>query len=194
MGCLFLITRFISFSLLLFSPLFGGCTSFIGKRFETIADVPPLSSDEVLLQVRALDHNLSLCNQTDPFFITNTNTNVFTINEKEYILQVLCFVGAYQGTYQYLWYSALHPSLKIVDFLTFQEGEKGLQLTETNILTGTAEFNDHILTVDTKARALGDCGSVATYEWGDGRFMLQEYRHKAQCDGVYGQEYPLIYP
>ncbi len=44
-----------------------------------------------------------------------------------------------------------------------------------------------------KARGLGDCGSLITLKWNENQFSLMEFRYKENCDGDTEHPFPLIY-
>ncbi|MGY6528913.1 MAG: DUF1176 domain-containing protein [Cyanobacterium sp.] len=175
-----------------------GCENNSFLRLEGLADVPSLD-DEVIIKSLGEKEGLRICN-SDNHLLSTENTNIYELNTTEYLVEVFCFVGAYQGSYQYFFYDANQAQHQIYDlsFTVFEERGGRLQIGETSLLTGAVEFDPDMkqLIVDRKARGLGDCGSYGVYQWLDNQFSLVEYRYKGQCDGVYipVEEYPLIYP
>nr|OEJ78877.1 hypothetical protein A5482_12375 [Cyanobacterium sp. IPPAS B-1200] len=175
-----------------------GCENNPLIRLEGLADVPSLDNEEIIRSLGEKD-DLGVCN-SENHLISDENTNIYELNTTEYLVEIFCFVGAYQGSYQYLFYDANQAEhlISTLSFTVFEERGGSLQIGETSLLTGALEFDPETeqLMVDRKARGLGDCGSYATYQWQDDNFTLVEYRYKGQCDGVYipVEEYPLIYP
>jgi hypothetical protein len=127
-------------------------------------------------------------------------SKAFKITDKKYLVQIQCFLAAYQGNFEYiLWIDeAQKPRVISLEFDVFQEpkqGEKPLRITEKSI-AGLPRFNvrSQTLTNFTKFRGVGDCGSSALYKLEGDRMVLQEYRAKYACDGNYVQDLPIIYP
>ncbi len=127
-------------------------------------------------------------------------SKAFQISEKKYLVQIQCFLAAYQGAFEYvLWTNdSPKPSVIPLEFDSFQEGkdgEKPKRITERSI-AGMPRFSSRsqTLTNFTKFRGIGDCGSSATYKLEGDRMVLQEFRAKYECDGKYIQDFPVIYP
>jgi hypothetical protein len=127
-------------------------------------------------------------------------SKVFPISDKKYLVQIQCFLAAYQGNFEYVLWSNESPKPRVIplEFDSFQEpkeGEKPKRITERSI-AGLPRFNvrSQTLTNFTKFRGVGDCGSSALYKLEGDRMVLQEYRAKYACDGNYVQDFPIIYP
>ncbi len=127
-------------------------------------------------------------------------SKAFQISDKKYLVQIQCFLAAYQGNFEYvLWIDdAPKPRAIPLEFDGFQEGkngEKPKRITDRSI-AGAPRFNvrSQTLTNFTKFRGLGDCGSSVVYKLEGDRMVLQEFRAKYECDGKYVQDMPVIYP
>lgn len=127
-------------------------------------------------------------------------SKAFQITDRKYLVQIQCFLAAYQGAFEYvLWIDeAPKPRVVPLEFDSFQEpkeGEKPKRITNRSI-AGIPRFNvrSQTMTNFTKFRGLGDCGSSALYKLEGDRMVLQEYRAKYECDGKYIQDFPIIYP
>ncbi|WP_201324518.1 DUF1176 domain-containing protein [Pseudanabaena sp. lw0831] len=127
-------------------------------------------------------------------------SKAFQITDKKYLVQIKCFLAAYQGNFEYvLWIDeAPKPRVVPLEFDSFQEpktGEKPQRVTYRSI-AGLPRFNvrSQTMTNFTKFRGVGDCGSSALYKLEGDRMVLQEYRAKYACDGNYVQDFPIIYP
>ncbi|MBE9222584.1 DUF1176 domain-containing protein [Cyanobacterium stanieri LEGE 03274] len=185
------------FFILVSQGLFG-CENKFLTQLNNYANVSSLNSVDIIKNITE-DNDLNLCN-TDNFLLSEDNANVYELSKTEYVVEVFCFVGAYQGSYQFLFYDANQVEHQIsgLSFTVFEETGNGLQIIETSLLTGSVEFDPEmmLLMVDRKARGLGDCGSYGVYRWENNSFVLAEYRYKGECDGVYipVEDYPLIYP
>ena len=127
-------------------------------------------------------------------------SKAFQISDKKYLVQIQCFLAAYQGNFEYvLWIEeAQKPRVVSLEFDSFQEpktGEKPQRITDRSI-AGLPRFNlrSQTLTNFTKFRGVGDCASSALYKLEVDRMVLQEYRAKYACDGNYVQDLPVVYP
>jgi Protein of unknown function (DUF1176) len=127
-------------------------------------------------------------------------SKAFQISDKKYLVQVMCFLAAYQGNFEYvLWIDEVEkPRVVPLQFDSFQEpkaGEKPQRVTYRSI-AGLPRVNvrSQTMTNFTKFRGVGDCGSSALYKLEGDRMVLQEYRAKYECDGNYVQDFPIIYP
>ncbi|MCX5934418.1 MAG: DUF1176 domain-containing protein, partial [Pseudanabaena sp. LacPavin_0818_WC45_MAG_42_6] len=127
-------------------------------------------------------------------------SKAFQLSDKKYLVQIQCFLAAYQGNFEYvLWIDeAQKPRVVPLEFDSFQEpkaGEKPLRVTFRSI-AGLPRVNvrSQTMTNFTKFRGVGDCGSSALYKLEGDRMVLQEYRAKYACDGNYVQDFPIIYP
>jgi hypothetical protein len=118
----------------------------------------------------------------------------YPLAEKQYLVEVLCTGGAYQGYQVYFFYdeTKLPPAANPLTFDSFEsQDEKSLTKIQTTELWGLPTFNENTkeLTVLNKFRGIGDCGLLATYEFRDGEPKLKELRAKLVCDGE-GAETP----
>jgi hypothetical protein len=127
-------------------------------------------------------------------------SKAFQITDKKYLVQIQCFLAAYQGNFEYALWIDETPTPRVVplEFDSFQEpkeGEKPKRVTDRSI-AGLPRFNvrSQTLTNFTKFRGVGDCGSSALYKLEGDRIVLQEYRAKYDCDGKYTQDFPIVYP
>ncbi|PZO40542.1 MAG: hypothetical protein DCF19_11615 [Pseudanabaena frigida] len=127
-------------------------------------------------------------------------SKAFQISDKKYLVQIQCFLAAYQGAFEYVLWIDESPKPRVIalQFDSFQEGKEGekpKRITERSI-AGAPRFNARSLTMTnfTKFRGLGDCGSSATYKLEGEGMVLQEFRAKYECDGKYIQDFPIIYP
>ncbi len=178
----------------------SGCDHFLLQKDNTT--IPIISAEEktkITTEVEQQKKNLSLCNQEQDQALSGDAVNVYYLSETKYLVEILCFLGAYQGNYQYLLLSKPENNWRKINFSTFDFQAQNFKLANTDTLVGSIDFEPvtQVLTVETKSRGLGDCGSYAQYQWVDNsQFELKEYRYKAECDGVYLQpeNYPLIYP
>ena len=127
-------------------------------------------------------------------------SKAFQVTDKKYLVQIQCFMAAYQGAFEYVLWIDESPKPRVVplEFDSFQEpkvGEKPKRITDRSI-AGLPRVNvrSQTMTNFTKFRGVGDCGSSALYKLEGDRMVLQEYRAKYECDGKYIQDFQIIYP
>ena len=193
---------------LIFCLLLTGCFSPStlleneNKNDNQAGDLTPITPEEeekIVTKIYEQKQHLDFCNQEIDQALSANSINIYPLDQERYLVEFLCFLGAYQGNYQYAIGQKNTDKLTNISFLTFSFQTEELQLVNTDTLVGTIDFDQQTqrLTVFTKNRGLGDCGSYAIYQWQDSAsFELKEYRDKSNCDGVYldPENYPQIYP
>jgi hypothetical protein len=146
--------------------------------------------------------NLPSGNSVDPQYVA-----AYEINQKEYLIELICFRPSYNINYQYILYSenSLTPKAKIIPFNTLNPSfiESGkIQKTELITISGVAQFfpEDNTLRVVHKGIGAGGCGSAEEYKLIEEKFELQEFR-KYDCyssgasqPSKSPEEFPKIYP
>jgi hypothetical protein len=116
------------------------------------------------------------------------------------VLAVRCTLGAYQGYSHYLRLENTDGGplkASLLSFRTYDAPREGvLRPTSVTEVWGNAEFDaaKKVLVVHNRYRGPGDCGSLATYAFKDGRPAAVEFRSKNRCDGRGGDpaEWPRI--
>jgi len=165
------------------------------------ANSPDKSATAPLDYVLQRRQELGICQ--DEFRPNDTTkgmgSRAFKISDKKYIVQIQCFLAAYQGAFEYVLWLDDSPQPKAIplQFDSFQEpsdGQKPKKITNRAI-AGIPRVNVRSQTITnfTKFRGLGDCGSSALYKLDGDRLVLQEFRAKYECDGEYVQDFPLVY-
>jgi hypothetical protein len=124
----------------------------------------------------------------------------FLLAPQKYLVEVQCDLFAYQAGFIYLFYdeSTSPPSSRLLTFDSFYRDEKKLKKQQEPLVVGLPTFDPkrRELSVWTKGRGLGDCGSWGVYQIKDGLAVLKEFRAKDKCDGRYvnPKKYPRLYP
>jgi len=118
----------------------------------------------------------------------------YQLADKQYLVQIICTGGAYQGYQVYYFYDETkqQPTAKLLNFESREsQDEKSLTEIQTTELWGQPEFDDNAkeLRILNKFRGIGDCGILATYRFVNGEPQLKEMRAKLVCDGK-GAENP----
>jgi hypothetical protein len=112
----------------------------------------------------------------------------YQLAEKQYLVQVTCTGGAYQGSQVYYFYdeTSQQPAAKLLNFEAREaQDEKSLTKTQATELWGQPTFDEKTkqLKVFNRFRGVGDCGILATYGFANGEPELKELRAKINCDG-----------
>lgn len=188
--------RFCSYVLIL---LLFSCQKETRENSELEAIIiTPEEKQVIISKIYENQKDIKLCNQERDQALSIDSAEIYPLKENQYLVEILCFLGAYQGNYQYLLYNRVNSAIEKISFATFRDNPQNLQLTNTFTLNGSPEFDpiSQTLSLETKSRGLGDCGSFVVYQWQNSEFTLREYRYKSDCDGVYlsPEKYPLIYP
>jgi len=157
------------------------------------ADIPPVTgqlSHQDRLAWRKIIHWSQGCEEAfDSTMSKETGGLVFyELNDREYLVEVTCTLGAYQGfqNYAYLVLSGAKPVARVLLFPAYEsENEGELKKKETEELWGLPEFDPKTkrLTILNRFRGTGDCGTLATYSFQDGSPKLVELRADLKCDG-----------
>lgn len=157
----------------------------------TDADLLP----SVLAQVEAMD----LC---DGFFqadVAAAESQVYPLGDRA-LVEVLCAHAAYQSAYAY---AVVFPdgTLEPLTLDVFYPDEAGnFQRVSESTVGGLTTFDPSQgeLTVFSKARGIGDCGSFATYRWTGQALDLETYRYQDCTEtpetAPDPASYPQIYP
>ena len=186
------------FILFLSGLILSGCNQAKDENNISMVEITADEKARILKEVKQQRQKLSLCNQEKDQALSENATKIYALSNSKYLVEVLCFMGAYQGNYQYLLASKQEKQLQKINFATFLAHQNSLKLSNTFTIVGMTEFDplNQILIVQAKDRGLGDCGSYVEYQWQDSGFELKEYRDKSECDGIYidPKDYPLIYP
>lgn len=133
---------------------------------------------------------LNLCEGEIDQQTAQQQIKAYKLDKNSQLIEFLCFLGAYQGNYQYFLYQETSQKtlIKPLTFDIYQEIKpQEITKTKVNSLGGIPEYNPDSQTLEivTKYRGLGDCGAWGRYQWKQSDFELKEYRIKNNCDGQY---------
>lgn len=159
-----------------------------------------LPSDTVMLQT-VVDEAARL-DWCDGFFqpeVAGAESQVYRLGDRA-LVELRCARAAYQLVYAY---SVFQPdgTIQPLRLDVFYPNESG-QFVRTRETTvgGLADFDPAtgLLTLFSKARGIGDCGSLAEYRWTGRELSLETFRYQDCGDPTESVlapiEYPLIYP
>lgn len=201
------VNKLIAVALLLL--INGGCTpenqetetTGLNNTSKIITIKNRVNPEKILAYIYKNVKILGVCEGEIDQNVAQKFSKVYPISEGNYLVEILCFLGAYQGNYEYLLYTrkADGISLKTLAFDIFEIDDAGkITKKQTPSIGGLTEFipEKQELTLLTKYRGLGDCGALAKYQWQQEEFKLLEYRIKDKCDGIYvePEKYSRIYP
>lgn len=201
----------IFMGLVLFSLTWGCSNSVEFKQstpvirgYSPSQEDPKQQEDNYPKILQDINNNLTKLNACEGEIDHSTSqemSSVYPINKKQYIVEFLCFLGAYQGNYEYFLYDQTSEKTKItpLSLAVFESNSSGkLIRNNVNLVGGIPDYEpqQQVLTVLTKYRGLGDCGSLGKYKWEGKKFKLLEYRVKEACDGTYlePEKYAKVYP
>ncbi|MDX2245109.1 MAG: DUF1176 domain-containing protein [Leptolyngbyaceae cyanobacterium bins.302] len=125
-------------------------------------------------------------------------SRAYQVSNQTYLVMIQCFLGAYQGAYQFFLYAptAKSNTVKPLRLTRFDQNEAGkIEKTESLEVGGlpTYEPKQRLLTVETRFRGVGDCGSIARYRVEKNALKLIDYKAKFVCDGKV-DPYQQIFP
>ncbi|MDX2255262.1 MAG: DUF1176 domain-containing protein [Pseudanabaenaceae cyanobacterium bins.39] len=158
------------------------------------------SSTDPLQYVLQNREKLGLCKDNFQENTGGMGSRAFKLNDRQYLVQIQCFLAAYQGSFEFVLWSdeGSQPRVVNLEFDRFEEtstGAKPKRVTDRT-LVGLPRVNVRSQTITnfTKFRGVGDCGSSALYKLEGDRVVLQEFRAKYTCDGEYVQDFPIVFP
>ncbi len=165
------------------------------------AAVSPEIRQQILTELYSQQQSLNLCADYLDQNYSETESQVFALDAETYLVHLYCSLAAYQAIFEFLTYqkTASGSEFTPLTLTIFKENESGT-ITEENIrpLGGMPNYNPATgsLTIFTRFRGLGDCGSLANYQLEDGEFQLVKYQAKFACDGnaIDPETYPQIFP
>ncbi|MDX2229454.1 MAG: DUF1176 domain-containing protein [Leptolyngbyaceae cyanobacterium bins.349] len=125
-------------------------------------------------------------------------SRAYKVDNQTYFVMVQCFLAAYQGNYEFFLYApkAKGNVVKPLSLTEFTQNQAGkVEKVESTSIGGLPTFNPNqrILTVRTKYRGLGDCGSNARYRLDNEALKLLDFKAKFACDGKMAP-YSQIFP
>ncbi len=163
--------------------------------------VSPTNPQAVLADLYDRQQTLGICSDGFDAAVSPSGSIVYPVGDNQYLVQMMCFMAAYQGSYEYLLYdkTAGEAQVKALKLARFQEDENGqIALLEEQQVGGLPEYEPgrQQLTLLTKFTGAGTCGALATYQLQGGQFQLVAYRAKFDCDEnfVDPSEYPQVFP
>ncbi len=114
------------------------------------------------------------------------------LDQNNEVYGILCEPSAYNWPYAI--YLVRDGYTGEAERLLFADYSQSGGWTGTDLLYNAVyDANSHELKGFSKARGLGDCGSLIILKWHEDQFALAEFRYKDECDGDASTPFPLIY-
>ncbi|WP_099240063.1 DUF1176 domain-containing protein [Synechococcus sp. BDU 130192] len=133
--------------------------------------------------------------------LTEAASNVYRVGEDEYLVHLVCGSTAYQLLQNYFLYRRDEDQFDLTPLpITYFYQDTDQQLIKETEVTraGYSEYDPSSQTISifTKGRGLGDCGSLGFYQFTGTDLSLNRFLLKDECDGNYIEpiNYPQVYP
>ncbi len=111
----------------------------------------------------------------------------YKLADTKYLVQVQCYLGAYQSGYVFMLYDEKASTARLLKFKCYDRQRNGsVTVTEETRIAGFPEFDEKTKTLKmfTKARGIGDCGSLVTYKFDSGSPVVVEARAQGCLDDI----------
>lgn len=169
-----------------------------------ISSAQKVDSTTILKELLKNRISVSLCENdvSVDYNLSRDSATVFELNHNQYLVAFPCFLGAYQGLYEYYSYQKVgnKSQFKLMLLDTYERNNASNQYIKKTVrsIGGLPDYNSEKeeLMIFTKYRGLGDCGAVLRYHWTGTNLILISFQEKPDCDGNYLdiEQYPQIYP
>ncbi|HIK11902.1 MAG TPA: DUF1176 domain-containing protein [Oscillatoriaceae cyanobacterium M33_DOE_052] len=145
---------------------------------------------------------LNLCNSSLNEDYFKTGSEVYQIDGQKYLVKVGCFLAAYQPSVEFWLYQKTNTASGVdvqpLNLVEYRQEEGQTTKNEVHNIGGLATYDEgqRRLTVFTKFRGIGDCGTFSEYQFDGNKFDLVSYRAKFDCDGNFmpPEQYPQVGP
>lgn len=166
---------------------------------------PAATSDDnanILAYFYANKDSLNLCASSLNEEYSRTASEVYQIDGQKYLVKVGCFLAAYQPSIEFWLYQKTNTAsgvdVKPLNLVEYREEDGKTTRNEVHNIGGLATYDEgqRQLTVFTKFRGIGDCGTFSEYRFDGNKFELVNYRAKFNCDGNFmpPEQYPQVGP
>ncbi|OKH11997.1 DUF1176 domain-containing protein [[Limnothrix rosea] IAM M-220] len=132
---------------------------------------------------------------------TQSSSNVYRVGENTYLAHFVCGTTAYQVLQEYYLYEQTTdaPLVTVLPITYFYTDLNGKLIEESErAIAGFSDYDPATQTISifTKGRGLGDCGSVGFYRLKGSQLVVDRFLAKDECDGNYIEpiNYPQVYP
>ena len=125
--------------------------------------------------------------------------DIYPEDDKKYIIQVTCTLGAYQGYQQFYHLSLVgnKTSVKALVFPLYEASKKKTLIKELSAevvgnLTIDSTYKN--LTVHRRYSGYGNCGTLTTYKIIDGKVTATKFRTEPDCESSKASRDPERWP
>ena len=172
-----------------------------GTAIATKYSTPDIS-EQIIPYLISNKNQIGACQDIryEPDF-TATSSQAYRIDENRYLAHFVCGSTAYQVLQEYYLYEQTTdaPLITILPVTYFYSDLKGNLIEESErAIAGYSDYNpnDGTISIFTKGRGLGDCGTLGFYRLDGSQLKVDRFLAKTECDGNYIEpiNYPQVYP
>lgn len=182
------------------------CSSPFNKQTvaeeKTVAALPS-TKDGSLENRKAWQEHIKWSDQCETDFVDNNlpaglkYLEFYPLSEKESLVQVMCFLGPYQGVYEFVYFNEDTRETKQLSLTNYYKVD-GVEKKEIEQnVCGSPYYEDGALTSFCKGRSMGDCGHVFQYRYDSEKkeLVTLEVKVEEKCEGNYDRDsWEVIYP
>lgn len=161
----------------------------------------PVAPEEALRYLQENRESLNVCADFYDEAHAQRASEAHSVGEQKYLVKMSCSLAAYQESFEVLLYEKTAAGVEVTPLTLAEfvpEGAGEPTISEVRTAGGLADYNpeERSLSIFSKSRGLGDCGTFAEYKFEGDKLELVSYRAKFECDGKFVEpsEYPQIYP
>lgn len=181
-----------------------GLVTLVGLSLRTFpatatSPLPPTKAEQqAIAQFLGNRQQAKICTDSFDLETAKRASRAYQVSNQTYFVMVQCFLAAYQGNYEFFLYSpnAKGNVIKPLTVTEFTENAGGKPAkVQSSSVGGLPTFNpkQRLLTIQTRYRGLGDCGSTGRYRLENNALKLVDFKAKFACDGKM-TPYPKIFP
>lgn len=161
----------------------------------------PVAPDEAIKYLQENRASLNICADFYDAAHSQRASEAYSVGEQKYLVKMSCSLAAYQESFEVLLYAKTAAGVKVTPLSLAEfvpEGAGDPTRSEIRTAGGLADYNteERSLSIVSRSRGLGDCGTLAEYKFEGDQLELVSYRAKFECDRKFVEpnEYPQIYP
>jgi hypothetical protein len=183
---------------LCFAAMITGWLSSSLQAEANSATKASLDETRAVSQLLKNSKQFKICAESLDMGSARQGSRAYKLNNQTYFVMIQCFLGAYQGGYEFFLYSPTAKSnpVKPLSLTEFEQTETGqIKKTESFEVGGLPTYNpkQRTLTVQSKYRGVGDCGAMGRYHLENNALKLVNFKAKFTCDGKLAP-YQQIFP
>ena len=158
----------------------------------------PVTAEETqaLSQLLKNSQRFKVCSDSLNSQTAQRASRAYKVDKQTYFVVVQCFLAAYQGNYEFFLYSPSTNIVKPLSLTEFSQNQAGkVEKVESRSIGGLPTYDpkQRTLSVRSKYRGVGDCGSIARYRLEKDALKLLDFKAKFACDGKL-EPYTQLFP